>query len=151
VQPAQRAGHHDQPAVVAQQRREGPQHPGGAEVVHLGVGVGDRARVVVGTHPHDRVVEHDVDAAMPVLQLCGEPAGGLGVGDVEDLASDPGSAAGQGVDGLGDAGDVATGQVNGVLGSHAVGEPFDQRRAQALRGAGDQGDFGCGGHAVSPA
>jgi hypothetical protein len=43
VQGAQRTGHDDQPGVVPQQWREGAQHPGGAEVVHPGVGVDDLA------------------------------------------------------------------------------------------------------------
>jgi hypothetical protein len=65
VQGAQRAGHDDEPAAVAQQRGEGPQHAGGAEVVDLGVGAHDRAGVIVGADPHDGVAEHDVDAAVP--------------------------------------------------------------------------------------
>jgi hypothetical protein len=57
VQGAQRAGHDDEPAVVAQQRGEGAQHAGGAEVVDLGVGADDGAGVVVGADSHDGVAE----------------------------------------------------------------------------------------------
>jgi hypothetical protein len=56
-----------EPATLAQQRGEGPQHAGGTEVVDLGVLLDDRAGVVVGADPHDGVAEHDVDAPVALL------------------------------------------------------------------------------------
>ena len=71
------------------------------------------------------------------------------VADVEDAALDAGDrrAGGDGGRGGADAVRVAAGEQDAVLRRHARGEPFDERAAESLVGAGDEGGAGSG-HAV---
>ena len=75
-----------------------------------------------------------------------------GVADVEHAALDAGDRGSVGDGGRGgrDAVGIAAGEQDAVVGRHAGGEPFDERAAEPLVGAGDQGDARSG-HAVNVA
>ncbi len=76
---------------------------------------------------------------MALGQLGGKAVGRVGIGDVQEFAAYLG--AGDGRRGRRDAVEVAARQVHDVCRCQALREALDQRQAQALGGAGDQGDL----------
>jgi hypothetical protein len=135
---AERAGHDDQPASWAQDRRERAQDRVRATVGHVDELVGLRGLRAVRHEPGDRVGHHDVHRA----EFRGQAGHGGGVGDVQHAALDPAHRVGDTCDGVRDPFGVASGQQYQVVRAHPGGESLDDGEADALVGAGDHGDAG---------
>jgi hypothetical protein len=124
-----------QPGAVAQQRRERPEHAGGAEVVDGDVVINHLGRVVTGLDPRVVVGEDDVDAAVPLGERCGETGNGIWIADIDHRTVNLGSGGRDGLQRFGDPRGIPAGQVHDVVGFQPLGQPLHERKPEVASGA----------------